>query len=48
VPSVVLHTLIPVPGGDGVLNVVLASPQPQLSEPMLDLFRAISETFAWA
>ena len=48
VQCVVQHTLIPVPDGDGVLNVVLASPQAQLCEPMLDLFTAISDSFAWA
>jgi hypothetical protein len=48
VESVVMHTLIPVPDGDGVLNVVLASPQAQLAEAMLGLFEAISNTFAWA
>jgi hypothetical protein len=43
----VMQTLIPVPGGEGVLSVVLASPQTQLTEPMLDLFEAISDTFTW-
>jgi hypothetical protein len=45
---VVMQTLLPVPGGNGVLNVVLTSPQVDLAEPMLDLFDAISATLAWA
>ncbi len=45
---VVMHTLVPALDGDGVLDVVLASPQTELADPMLDLFEAISETFAWA
>jgi hypothetical protein len=44
---VLMQTLVPVPDGRGVLNVVLASPQTELTEPMLDLFEAISETLAW-
>ena len=44
---VVMQTLIPVPDGAGVLNLVLTSPQTQLTEPMLDLFEAISDTVAW-
>lgn len=45
--SVVMQTLLPVPGGRGVVDVVLTSPQVHLAEPMLDLFEAISDTFAW-
>jgi hypothetical protein len=45
---VTMQTLIPVPGGPGVLNVVLTSPQTALAEPMLDLFDAISGTLGWA
>lgn len=45
---VTMQTLIPVPGGPGVLNVVLTSPQTALADPMLDLFDAISGTLTWA
>jgi hypothetical protein len=45
---VVMHTLTPFPDGEGLLDVVLTSPQTQLAEPMLDLFDAISETLAWS
>ena len=45
---VVMQTLIPVPGGRGVLDVVLTSPQVELAEGMLDLFEAISATLAWS
>lgn len=48
VDCVVMHTLIPVPGGRGVLNVVLSSPQVELGEAMLDLFDAISSTLTWS
>jgi hypothetical protein len=41
-------TLLPVPGGDGVVSIVLMSPQVELAEPMLDLFDAISSTFGWS
>jgi hypothetical protein len=41
-------TLIPVPGGGGVVSIVLMSPQIELAEPMLDLFDAISSTFGWS
>lgn len=47
IDCVVMQTLIPVPDGPGVLNVVLTSPQTQLTEPFLDLFDAISSTLAW-
>lgn len=46
-PMVTMHTLIPVPGGDGVLDVVLTSPQLSLADGLLDLFDAISSTLAW-
>jgi hypothetical protein len=45
---VVMHTLTPFPDGEGLLDVVLTSPQIHLAEPMLDLFDAISETLAWS
>jgi hypothetical protein len=48
IDSVVMQTLIPVPGDQGVLDLVLTSPQVQLAEPMLDLFDAISGTLAWS
>lgn len=44
---VVMHTLVPVPSGDGVLTLSLSSPQVALAEPMLDLFAAISSTLTW-
>ncbi|NRQ31448.1 hypothetical protein HII36_06280 [Nonomuraea sp. NN258] len=42
------QTLIPIPGGHGVLDLVLTSPHASLAEPMLDLFDAISATLAWS
>jgi hypothetical protein len=45
---VTMLTLVPVPGGGGVVTVVLMSPQVELAEPMLDLFDAISSTFGWS
>ncbi len=45
---VVMHTLMPFPGGEGLLDVVLTSPQTKLAEPMLDLFDAISATLTWS
>lgn len=48
VDSVVMQTLVPVPGDQGVLDLVLTSPQVRLAEPMLDLFDAISGTLAWS
>jgi hypothetical protein len=44
---VAMHTLVPVPDGQGVLDLVLTSPQVELAEPMLDLFDAVSGTLAW-
>jgi hypothetical protein len=41
-------TLVPVPGGGGVVTIVLTSPQVELVDPMLDLFDAISSTFGWS
>jgi hypothetical protein len=41
-------TLVPVPGGDGVVTIVAMSPQVELADPMLDLFDAISSTFGWS
>lgn len=46
-PIVSMQTLIPIPGDEGVLNVVLTSPQAALTEPLLDLFDAISGTLTW-
>lgn len=48
VDCVMMQTLIPVPDGPGVLNVVATSPQVELTEPMLDLFDAITATLTWA
>jgi hypothetical protein len=45
--SVVMQTLVPLPDGRQVLNVVLTSPQVQLAESLLDLFDAISGTLAF-
>lgn len=44
---VVMHTLLPHPSGAGVVDLVLASPQVHLAQAMLDVFDAISSTFAW-
>jgi hypothetical protein len=46
--GVVMQTLLPMPREAGVLNIVLSSPQTAIAEPMLDLFRAITDTFAWS
>jgi hypothetical protein len=46
--AVVMQTLLPIPDDGGVVNVVLTSPQVSLAEPMLELFAAISDTFAWS
>ncbi|MFG1947540.1 hypothetical protein [Nonomuraea sp. NPDC048826] len=46
--AVAMQTLVPVPGDEGVLDLVLTSPQHDLAEPMLDLFDAISATLAWS
>ncbi|MFI7705831.1 hypothetical protein [Nonomuraea sp. NPDC049480] len=48
IEAVTMQTLIPVPGGHGVLDLVLTSPHLSLTEPMLDLFDAISATLAWS
>ena len=45
---VTMLTLVPVPGGGGVVTIVLMSPQVALADPMLDLFEAISSTFGWS
>lgn len=45
---VVMQTLVPVPERRGVLNVVLTSPQVELTESLLDLFDAISSTLTWS
>jgi hypothetical protein len=47
VDCVVMQTLIPFPDGSAVLNIALTSPQVELTEPMLDLFDAISSTLSW-
>jgi hypothetical protein len=44
----VMHTLTPFPDGEGLLDVVLTSPQTHLADPMFDLFDAISGTLAWS
>ena len=46
VDAVVLQTLLPLPNGR-VVNIVLASPQVRLAEPLLELFDAITATAAW-
>jgi hypothetical protein len=46
-PIVSMQTLIPVPGADDVLNVVLTSPQVDFADGLFDLFDAISSTFSW-
>lgn len=46
-PGVTMQTLIPVPGSDDILNVVLTSPHGELAPQLLDLFEAISGTLAW-
>ena len=46
-PVVSMQTLIPIPGTDDVLNVVLTSPLASMAEGLLDLFDAISATLAW-
>jgi hypothetical protein len=45
---VVMHTLVPLPDGRGLLDVVFTSPQTHLAEPMLDLFDAITGTLSWS
>lgn len=47
VPLVSMQTLVPVPGSESTLNVVLTSPQAALADELLDLFDAISATLAW-
>lgn len=44
---VAMHTLVPAPGG-GVVDVVLTSPQASIADALLDLFDAVSGTFAWS
>jgi hypothetical protein len=46
IDSVVMQTLIPVPGG--VLTVVLSSPHVGIADELFELFDAISDTLAWA
>jgi hypothetical protein len=42
-----METLVPMPGRERVLNVVLTSPQTRLADDLLDLFGLITETLAW-
>ena len=46
-PIVSMQTLIPIPGSDDVLDVVLTSPLVSMAEGLLDLFDAISATLSW-
>ena len=46
-PIVSMQTLIPIPGSDDILNVVLTSPLVSMAEGLLDLFDAISATLSW-
>jgi hypothetical protein len=48
IDGVMMQTLIPVPAGGGVLNVVLTSPHTALADDLLGLFEAISETLSWS
>jgi hypothetical protein len=48
IDCLVMHTLTPFPDGEGLLDLVLTSPQIHLAEPMFDLFDAISTTLAWS
>ncbi|AEH10405.1 MULTISPECIES: hypothetical protein [Frankiaceae] len=48
IDSVVMQTLVPVPGDRGVLNVVLSSPHVDIADDLFDLFDAISDTLAWS
>jgi len=43
-----METLLPMPGRDRILNVVLTSPQTELADDLLNLFNLITETLAWA
>ncbi len=42
-----MQTLIPVPDGENILDIVLTSPRVDLTEGLLDLFDAISATLSW-
>ncbi len=48
IDGVIMQTLIPVPDGHGVLNVVLSSPHVDIAEELFELFDAISDTLAWS
>ncbi|WP_239335122.1 hypothetical protein [Frankia sp. CiP3] len=48
IDTVVMQTLIPVPDGRGVLNVVLSSPHIDIAEELFELFDAVSDTLAWS
>lgn len=50
VPSlrlVTMETLIPLPGGERILNLVLTSPHVTLVDDLLEVFGLISETLTW-
>lgn len=47
VQIVTMQTLLPIPGTDDILNVVLTSPHVNSIDPLLDLFDAISGTLTW-
>lgn len=47
VQIVTMQTIIPTPGSDGILNIVLTSPQASSVDPLLELFDAISGTLTW-
>ena len=48
IPRVVsMQTIVPIPGGDDLLDVTLSSPQVWLPDEFLDLFEAITETLTW-
>lgn len=42
-----MDTLLPLPGQDRILNVVLTSPHVNLVDELLEVFDLISETVAW-
>ena len=42
-----METLLPMPGKEQILNIVLTSPQTTLADDLLDLFGLITETLAW-
>lgn len=42
-----METLLPMPGRERILNVVLTSPQLALTDDLLELFDLITQTLAW-